>query len=201
MGELATEGRQDFFGHAPNVVHGGVVAEGAFVEVGQGRGAGFVEGRTQAKHEGGYAKFDEILEALAHLVRIAHQDVLLGFSDGDAGATGVDAEGRGDSSGVFADEEVHVEGKGDFAWVSASFAAVVMEDLEFASVVFGGAGDVPVPVVGDSRHEGEGELLAGAADEDGRVRLLDGLGLEGGVTELVAPTVGSQPDPQSRGGG
>ena len=70
---------------------------------------------------------------------------------------------------------------------------MVVKDFELAAVVLGGAGDVPVPVVGDSRHKGEGELLAGAADEDGRVGLLDGLGLEGGVTELVVPSVEVSP--------
>ena len=60
-----------------------------------------------------------------------------------------------------------------------------MEDFEFASVVGGGASDVPVPVVGDAGDHGEGKLLAGATDEDGRVGLLEGLGLEGGVAEVV----------------
>ena len=45
--------------------------------------------------------------------------------------------------------------------------AVVVEDFEFVSVVFGRTCDVPIPVVGDSCHQGKGELLAGAADEDG----------------------------------
>ena len=67
------------------------------VEVGQGRRAGGVEGSAKAEHEGGNAEVDEGFETLAHLVRIAHEDVLLGFSDGDAGGIGVDAEGRGDS--------------------------------------------------------------------------------------------------------
>ena len=150
-------------------------------QVGKGRGAGSVEGGAKAEHEGGYAEVDEFLESLADLVRIAGEDVLLGLFDGNTGAFGVYAEGRGDSLGVFADEEVHVEGKGDGVGISTCFVAVVVEDFEFASVVFWGAGDVPVPVVGDSRHEGEGELFAGAADKDGRVGLLDGLGLEGGV--------------------
>ena len=83
------------------------------VEVGQGRGSGFVEGGAKAEHEGGYAKVDEFLESLADLVRIAGEDVLLGLFDGNTGAFGVYAEGRGDSLGVFADEEVHVEGEGD----------------------------------------------------------------------------------------
>ena len=55
------------------------------VEVGQGRGSGFVEGGAKAEHEGGYAEVDEFLESLADLVRIAGEDVLLGLFDGNTG--------------------------------------------------------------------------------------------------------------------
>ena len=41
---------------------------------------------------------------------VAYEDRFLGFFNGNTGAFGVDAESRGDSTGVFADEEVHVEG-------------------------------------------------------------------------------------------
>ena len=176
-------------GHASNVIHGGVVAEGAFMDVGEGLGSGFVEGGAEAEHEGGDAEFYEGFESLSDFVRVADEGLFLNFSDGRAIGLGVDAEGGGDAVGVIADEEVHVEGEGDFGGVASGLFAAFMEDFEFASIVCGCAGDVPVPVVGYSGYHWQGELFAGAADEDGWVGFLEGLGLEGGVAELVVASI------------
>ena len=46
-----------------------------------------------------------------------------------------------------------------------------------------------VPDVGVARHDAQGELLAAAADDEGRIRLLDRLRLAAGLLELVVAPV------------